>query len=268
MSPDSHERPSGCAVVISSCDAYSDLWPYFFHFFFRHWPHAPQPVYLIANHLRYDDPRVSTIQVGPDLQWGTNTRTAISQIKEDLVLLLLDDFLLDAPFPEETFTETLRQFQNAQGRLLELRLHGRQGELIKETWFRRSDPQNLCSGINSNLWQKDLLLEIASPGLNIWQCESRVRQLLRDGEQQFFFLDEDAPKQISFVEGVRGRFWKPEGVAFLKSHGLRPDLRRRPCPPQGQGMIPKLIRSLHKRRMGRQVLQPPADGLVKPLRLP
>lgn len=267
MSLENHDPSPSCAVVISSCDSYSDLWPYFFHFFFQHWPQAPQPVYLIANELRYDDPRVKTILVGPDQQWGSNTHTAISQIKEDLVLLLLDDFFFDAPFPEETFKTTLRQFRAAQGRLLELRLHGRQGDMIEETWFRRSDPQNLCSGINSNLWSRDLLLEVAQSGLNIWQCESSVRQFLREGEQRFFFLDSDAPKQISFVEGVRGRFWKPEGAAYLKSHGLVPDFKRRPCPPQGQGFIHKLIRSLYKRRMSNHRTPIPPDGLVKPLRL-
>jgi hypothetical protein len=240
-----------CAVVISSCDAYSDLWPYFFHFFFKHWPDAPQPVYLIANERRYVDPRVKTLLVGPDQQWGSNTRAAISQIDAEVVLFLLDDFFFDAPFPLETFHRTLAQFQAAQGRLLELRLHGKQGEAIEGTCFRRSDPENLCSGINSNLWRRELLLDIAQPGLNIWQCESLVRKKLREGERQFYFMDQDAPKQISFVEGVRGRFWKPEGLAYMRANGIRPDLKWRPCPPQGDGFFSKLIRSFYKRRMQR-----------------
>ena len=256
------------AVVVSSCDAYSDLWPYFFYFFFKHWPGATPPVYLIANEIRYDDPRVNTILVGPDKQWGSNTHAAITKIEEDIVLMLLDDFFFDAPFPLDTFQLSLKQFQAVNCRLLELRLHGSKGEAVEGTWFRRSDSQNLCSGINSNLWRKELLLEISQPGLNIWQCESLVRKKLHDGEQRFLFLDSNAPKQISFVEGVRGRFWKPDGLAFVKSQGLMPDLDRRPCPPQGQGFVHKLIRSFHKRRMNRQRFQPPADGLVKPLRLP
>jgi hypothetical protein len=240
---------SSCAVVISSCDAYSDLWPCFFHFFFKHWPSAPTPVYLIANERSYRDPRVKTIKVGADRQWGSNTRTAISGIDAELVMLLLDDFFFDAPFREADFQAAAVQMQAAGGRLLEMRLHGSIGTMVNDTWFRRADPSNLCAGINSNLWQRELLMEIAEPGLNIWQCESLVRKKLREGEQNFFFMKEDAPRLISFVEGVRGRFWKPEGLSYLRANGIQPDLTWRPCPPQGQDFISKLIRSFQKRRM-------------------
>lgn len=260
--------PPSCAVVISSCDAYSDLWPYFFHFFFKHWPTVPHPVYLIANELAYDDARVRTIRVGPDAQWGSNTRLALEQVPEETVLFLLDDFFFSETFPESIFHNTVRQFQQAGGKCLELRMHEINGPEVPGTWFRQATPENLYTGLNSNLWSKQQLLSISQPGQNIWQCESLMRQQLRQGEGHFFFLDRAAPKQIFFVEGVRGRFWKPEAVGFLKSQGITPDLRRRPCPPQGQGFFPKLMRSLHKRRMSRQRHQPPADGLVKPLRLP
>lgn len=252
MSHESSKALPSCAVVVSSCDAYSDLWPYFFHFYFKFRPNAPQPVYLIANERRYADPRVKTINVGPDQQWGSNTRAAIQQIDAECVVLLLDDFFFDAPFPEETFQQTLNQFATADGRLLEMRLHGEAGEAIAGTGFRRADPQNLCAGINSNLWRRELLLEIAEPGLNIWQCESLVRKKLREGEKHFFFMDQQAPKQISFVEGVRGRFWKPEGLAYMRKNGIEPDLGWRPCPPQGNGFFAKLIRSWQKRRMDRR----------------
>lgn len=267
--PLTNQPAPSCAVVISSCDAYSDLWPYFFHFFFKHWPTAPTPVYLIANERTYGDPRVKTITVGPDQQWGSNTRQAISQIDAELVVLLLDDFFFDAPFPSETFSQTLEQFTSAEGRLLELRLHGEAGEAVQGTGFRRADPQNLCAGINSNLWRRDLLLEIAEPGLNIWQCESLVRKKLREGEKNFFFMDQQAPKQISFVEGVRGRFWKPEGLAYMRKNGIEPDLGWRPCPPQGNGFFAKLIRSWQKHGMDRRraaMVTPPAME-ISPLSL-
>ena len=36
---------------------------------------------------------------------------------------------------------------------------------------------------------------------------------------------------------------------YLKATAVQPDLAWRPFPPQGQGVIPKLIRSIHKRRI-------------------
>ena len=260
---------SSCAVVISSCDAYSDLWPSFFHFFFKYWPSALTPVYLIANERSYRDPRVKTIQIGPDQQWGSNTRAAISMIDAEFVMLLLDDFFFDAPFREADFQTAMAQMKAEGGRLLEMRLHGSVGTPVSNTWFRRADPSNLCAGINSNVWQRDLLLEISQPGLNIWQCESLVRKKLREGEQNFFFMKEDAPKLISFVEGVRGRFWKPDGLAYLQANCIQPDLKWRPCPPQGQDFISKLIRSHHKRRMEklRKARKPDTASEILPLKI-
>lgn len=254
-------------VVVSSCDAYSDLWPYFFHFFFKFWPTAPTPVYLIANELTYNDPRVKTIKVGPDQQWGTNTRNAISQIDSEFVTLLLDDFFFDAPFPESNFYAALQQFQSVGGNLLEMRLHSDIGGKVENTWFRSADAENLYSGINSNLWRRETLLKIAQPGLNIWKCESLVRQALREGEKHFMFMDSQAPKLISFTEGVRGRFWKPEGLAFMRKNGFKPDLAWRPCPPQGDNPIAKFIRSLYKRRMERRSVNDRLKGAteVQPL---
>lgn len=267
MSQDSAAEAPSFAVVISSCDAYCDLWPYFFHFFFKHWPSAPQPVYLISNERRYNDPRVQSILVGPDKQWGSNTREAVSRIDAEVMMVLLDDFFFDAPFPEDTFQKALHQFNTVGGKLLEMRLHAVAGEAVEDTWFRRADPSNLCAGINSNLWRRELLIDIARPGLNIWQCESLVRQKLREGERNFLFMDQNAPKQISFVEGVRGRFWKPEGLAYMRANGIQPDLKWRPCPPQGEGFLAKLVRSYHKRRMNRLRSRPQAPNLtdVQPL---
>jgi hypothetical protein len=241
--------PPSWVLLVSSCDAYSDLWPWFFHFLFKFWPEVPQPVYLISNFYSYNDSRVKTIQVGPDQQWGTNTHQAVQQIEAESILLLLDDFLLDAPFNQEGFETLLTQYRSAQARLVELRLFGEQGPAVADTWFREANASNLCAGINSNLWDRQLLLDIAQPGKNIWQCETGVRDLLRAGEKGLYFMDAKAPKIISFVESVRGQFWKPEGIDFLAGHGRSPDLKKRPCPPQGSDLFSKWIRSYYKSRL-------------------
>jgi hypothetical protein len=80
-------------------------------------------------------------------------------------------------------------------------------------------------------------------------------------------MDQEAPKQISFVEGVRGRFWKPEGLAYMRQNGIQPDLVWRPCPPQGNSFFAKLIRSWQKRRMDRRraAMVTPPDMEILPL---
>lgn len=38
-------------------------------------------------------------------------------------------------------------------------------------------------------------------------------------------------------------------IEYLAQHGLRPDLGRRPCPPQGRDPLSRFYRSVLKRRM-------------------
>jgi hypothetical protein len=268
-SPLKVENAKDWVVVVSSCDAYSDLWPYFFHFLFKYWPDAGETVYLISNYRTFNHPRVKTIAVGEDLQWGANTRKALEKIPASRILLLLDDFLFNEPFNHAAFITLLEQHINVGGRLVELNQRGQNGERVAGTWFRRADAVNYGAGINANLWTKELLAEIAQPGLNIWQCESNIRVLLRQGESRLFFMDEQAPKIISYVESVKGQFWKPSGVAHLRQHGFEPDLSYRPCPPQGRDFFSKAVRSFHKRRMKSRRLKQGFRGInvspVQPL---
>ena len=43
------DKNSQYAVVVSSCDAYSDAWKPFFKLFFKYWSDCPFPIYLVTN---------------------------------------------------------------------------------------------------------------------------------------------------------------------------------------------------------------------------
>ena len=82
------------ALLISSCDAYEDLWEPFFTFLFRYWPDCPYPIYLITNHLSYPDSRVQTILSGDDKGWATNMRYALEKINSSHIIYLQDDYFI------------------------------------------------------------------------------------------------------------------------------------------------------------------------------
>ncbi|NJK91170.1 MAG: hypothetical protein HC904_04635 [Blastochloris sp.] len=93
---------------------------------------------------------------------------------------------------------------------------------------------------------------MTSRGRSIWQVESDLREKLRQGCQGLFFLDETAPHILSYVESVKGGFWKRDALIFLEREGIKADLKRRPCPPAGKDWISKGIRSFLKARMRRR----------------
>jgi len=81
-------------ILVSSYDAYSDLWPPFFAAFHRSWPDCPFQMYLLSNRITFPDPTVKPILVGDVTAWPESIRLALEQISEDFVLLFLEDWFL------------------------------------------------------------------------------------------------------------------------------------------------------------------------------
>jgi len=239
------------AVVVSSCDSYRDVWPYFFHFFFRHASNLPQPVQLVSNFTRYEDGRVWSALTGPDLHWGSNLAQVLNQIESDWVLYLQEDYFLREPVDAERMLRSLSDLQRLKGRFLSLRHHLNHGPKVAGTDFRLIPKHAFFGDLQAAFWERDLLLEVVCPHPNPWRAEDAIRALAdTDGWGGFYCLAEETPPIFSYVEAVKGKFWKPDGLEFLRQQGLTPDFSVRPFPRAGQQWWAKGLRSLHKRRMG------------------
>jgi hypothetical protein len=238
------------AVLVSSCDSYSDLWPYFFHFFFSTWKNPAVPVNLLANHMTYADQRVNTLQVGNDVAWSDNLQRALQQVRSEYVILILEDFFFATPVDEARVLDACRQLHRIGGKYLALDQFGDLGDAVPGTEFRVSGgDDNLHAGLNLSLWRTGFLREIAQPGKNIWQAESALRARNRAHEPGVYYMQTNTTPIFTYCESVRGLFWKQYALDFLASHGLRPNLRRRPCPNQSDSKLARMHRSLLKRRM-------------------
>ena len=51
---------------------------------------------------------------------------------------------------------------------------------------------------------------------------------------------------LSYIEVVK-RFWRKAGIDFVTQEGVKPNLKRRPFPPQGDNVFARFIRSILKR---------------------
>jgi hypothetical protein len=237
------------AVLVTSFDDSSDLWPLFFHFLFKYWPDVPTPVYLITNFKVYDDPRVVSLSVGRDLSWGDCMTRAIGKIPADHFWLLLDDMFIQTPMRTARIQALFEQWKSVRGVYLETGRQSDIGVAIPGTELRRMCSENAAAGINSAMYEREFLLDLARPGLSLWDANTRLTKMNRENHPDFYYLRREVPPMIEFVESVKGKFWKPEGMEFLKKEGIHPDLGWRPFPPQGRGFFGKLVRSYYKRRM-------------------
>src|SRR6266568_9360967 len=90
-----HE-PIRIAVLVVSCDPYSDVWAPFFTLFWKYWPDCPYPVYLGTNEKTVPHNSVTTLRVGTDRDWSSNLREMLRQLRAEHVMLFLEDFFITA----------------------------------------------------------------------------------------------------------------------------------------------------------------------------
>ena len=92
------------AVVVNSCDAYSDLWDLFFLCLSDYWPGCNYLIVLNTESKNYLLPASMSFDVAvhnhklkeKDL-WGARLIATLKDITADFVIMLYDDFLLNAP---------------------------------------------------------------------------------------------------------------------------------------------------------------------------
>jgi hypothetical protein len=237
-------------IVVSSCDAYADLWPPFFHFLFRYWPEAPQ-VYLISNQKRFADPRVQTIALGHDHHWASNTLEALAQIPGETLLYLQDDYFLHAR-ADASAIERLHQDHVAAGAAA-TSLFNRPvtGTPTAEPGVTACDAGNpWVFDFQAAFWNKARIAALIEPGATPWHSEGEMNERARAlaAGNGFRTVTPEHPVVLPYLQVIRGGLWLPEGRRHCAAHGITPDFRLRPCAPFQAGFLNRWHRSFLKRR--------------------
>ncbi|MDZ4405805.1 hypothetical protein [Prosthecobacter sp.] len=235
-------------VAVFSCDLYCDMWPLFFHFLFKHWPDVPTPVYLLTNHLSYDDPRVITVKVGEDTSWTDGIARGLAQVPSEYVFCFLDDFMLTKPMPVQRLADVYHPLKNQDGNWVCLRPKAPAPENDPPALIAPITDAAQSAGFHAGIWRTTYLQKLcAEVQLNIWHTEGHIRKLIRGGRaEKLFYMTENAAGLVSYIEVVK-RFWQKDGIDYVRANNIRPDLWRRPYPPQGDNVFARFIRSILKR---------------------
>jgi hypothetical protein len=205
-----------CAVLVISCDGYSDLWPTFFDQFTRRWPTCPYPVYLGSNTVAYHGHDfVTTVFSGRDRDWSSTTRSIVAQIPYTYLIVLLEDLLIAddvAPAACERDVQFMQQ-HGARHIQLACRLAADRVNAQGYGVIDRGAPYrvNVCG-----LWHKQTLLDLLIDGETPWNFEimGSYRSSYMDG---FLRMQEPPLRLVNLVE--KGRFL-PSALAYCRCHGI------------------------------------------------
>jgi len=211
------------AILVVSCDKYSDLWDPFFELFFKFWPDCPFNIYLLSNYKITNYQKVKTINIGEDISWSDNLYKGLNLLKEDYVFLLLEDlFFID-------FVNTDKILN-----LFKLALS------INVCYLRfRPDPKpdkkyNELIGVVSKgtvyratsavcIWEKEILSKLLKTNETAWDFE--IIGSVRSDEYDNFFSTWE--KYFYLTNGcIKGK-WQRGVIKKLNSLGIQIDLNNR-----------------------------------------
>lgn len=163
------------AILVPSCDAYSDLWQPFFTLLLREWPDCPFETYLGSNQQTASFPNVRMLHSASTTNsriWSDCVADYLAQIEEKFVLLWLEDFFLKRPVDTPFVKTMVDQFFARDAHML--RLVARPGP------SRMLDTQiGVCEvgapyrvSTQTAIWRKETLSALLKSGESIWEFET------------------------------------------------------------------------------------------------
>lgn len=213
--------PEKTAILIASCDKYSDLWAPFFHCFWRNWPDCPYPVYLGSNERVWSGQRVTTLAIGRDETWSANLRKYVARIGAERIIVFLDDFFIQVPVDTERVRRLVALAYEHEVACLRLRPAKSIGPRRWPDLGRipRGEEYRICTQVA--IWDTSFLLRLAHPSFDIWQFEHYGTLLGDRLPGEVLSVYEYA---IDYRHGVERGRWIDQGLKICRDAGVEPDL--------------------------------------------
>ena len=175
------------AIVIPSCDKYSDLWEILISQIDSNFKDIELTKYIICNSNHQNKIKgIEYINVGADLGWSSNFKIALKQINEQYVFLWIDDLILTSVVDAKLFKNILSSFTDEKGNCLRLNNVPKSnknynsffGLVDKEALYRTSTVMSI--------WNKEVLNDLLVPGENAWEFETKGK--IRSKKYDNFFV--------------------------------------------------------------------------------
>ena len=97
------DKKERCSILVNSCDKYEVAWEPFFRLLKIQWPDCPYKFYLVTEEKDFECSHfpVQTIKCGSGLPWGGVIKHALTYIKSEYIIYLLEDEFIRSPVHAE-----------------------------------------------------------------------------------------------------------------------------------------------------------------------
>ena len=220
-------------VLVTSCDAYRDVETPFLRLFRKHWSDCSFELVLVAETGRGEVPDTPSfdrvVATGLGKNWCQMLVEALEKIDTPYVLMLMNDYFLDAPVDTETIKRRLAQA--IEFNVVNLRLNPNPPGRFR---WRDTDlleyPKNTayCVTCQTGIWNRKYLLDLAKRNKSAWEFERYGSFMVGDEKRPLLVTPE---KEFPFVDAVHKGCWEKFGVEVCRDNGIELDFSVRSLPP-------------------------------------
>lgn len=216
------------ALIVLTCDNYSDLWPMFIHFSEKFWPDCPYDKYFVTNNKSIPDSSFKFIKIGKDESWSDGLLKAIDVLKTnyDYLLVTLEDSPLIDYVDQNKLKTIVNAFHKVDGNFLSLFTQGNMGKPTRKynDYFGVIDKGSLYRPTCVySLWKITVLEDLLIREENAWEFE-RYGSVRSDKYDNFFMVYRNFFKMSNTI--IKGKWLRSEYKRIVDL-GFNPDVSQR-----------------------------------------
>ena len=215
------------AVIVSSCDAFSDCWGPFIFSVKKYWKNLPCEINIVSNHKSINDDIVRFIKVGEDKGWASNLILALKEIDAEYILYLQEDYWLTRTVSTEKFLSQVSYCHNNGVDYLRLSYPYCDRNKIDDSHAVspiKTEKYALC--LQPAIWKKSTFERLLVDGWSGWDYEANVCKYAVDNnipvksEVLLSYVNEGLKLLYVDYTAVRKGKWTRPGRMFLMENGF------------------------------------------------
>lgn len=220
------------AILTVGFDGYSDLWDDFFYLLNKYWKDKSYSTYLVNNTLKKNYEGVKVINCGLKAEWSKKLQKALSEIDEEYVCLLLEDFFIGDFIDSEEIKKILNFIEKEQIIYYKLTNFSEVNTSnYKNINYLHALPKELKYGVSlqAAIWKKDFLNKlIGNQNYNAWKFEAdRLDEndnITEDERSRCIF---DNRNILNIQHGVVQGHYLPEVIKYFNNQNYSLNLAKR-----------------------------------------
>ena len=224
------------AILICSCDYYSECWKPIIHSFGLFWPDCEYDKLIVSNHKDETVPGAKIIKVGDHKGWASDTLKAVEMTDYDYYIYFQEDYWLNKKVDNEAIKKHIQHCvdDNVEYLKIQYDLANCDKYRIGKTDYCKN-PLTAKYAINTAvaIWRRDLFSKVCLPGDTGWDFEYKIVDYIKEHNivinSEVLHTSVIVSKGVKMIpgNGVQRGKWTLAGAKFLKENGFEDLLAKR-----------------------------------------